>query len=434
MIIAAKWPLGLLMAFALGTSANAAAITYSGTVAGKAVGLEMTDASEDAVVGQFFWFSDGVDIPLQPGASVGAGITFSEEGPCSPTLCARDVNDYDVVTRVPITATWSLSLSADGTSVTGTRTDAETGAVAPIALKRIGERHLPQNVTINPATLHDLTLGSVYGEVVPFNPATLPYNVLKLDVPLTTERTEALEGSTVAYVSDPRTRFAFPRIAELADGSDPAAANKTLALAHAYLSLRALDCKSGIYIGFGWDDREDQNWGTLGYYDKEQVRVTYLSPRVMSWNQAGALYCDGVESYEHSDSYNMDVRAGKQLDLTKVFAGVTARSYSEPDVIADPALVNLAPGDPHWHFDSEIETWLLANLAPLTNPPTNPNCVTSELIPDHIGVHFEPGDVIVFTLERQPHFTSMCLRPLVSMPVADLPAPFAVSPQVYFDN
>ena len=394
----------------------------------------MTDDREDAVVGRFFWLSDGVDIPLQPGGSTSAEIIFSEEGPCSPTLCARDASDYDVVTRVPITATWSLSLSADGTSVTGTRTEAETLETAPIALKRLGERQLPQNVTINPATLHDLTLGSAHGEIEPFNPATLAYNVLKLNVPLTTERSEMLDGSTVAYVSDPRTRFAFPRVVQLADGSDATAANKALARAHGGLSLKALACKSAIYIGFGWDDREDQNWGTLGYYDEEQVRVTFLSPRVMSWSQSGTLYCDGVEGYEHSDSYNLDVRAGKQLDLTKIFAGVTARSYSEPDVIVDPALVDLATGDPHWHFDSAIETWLLANLAPMANPPTNANCTTSELIRDHIGVHFEPGDVIVFALERLPHFTSMCLRPLVSMPVAALPAPFAVSPQVYFDN
>ncbi|MDB5527353.1 MAG: hypothetical protein JWR51_456 [Devosia sp.] len=77
MILSAKLPLGLLMVFALVTSADAAAITYSGTVGGKAVGLEMTDASEDAIVGRFFWVSNGVDIPLQPVASASAAIIFA---------------------------------------------------------------------------------------------------------------------------------------------------------------------------------------------------------------------------------------------------------------------------------------------------------------------------------------------------------------------
>jgi hypothetical protein len=433
MIISAKLPLALLMALALVTSANAAAITYSGTIGGKPVGLELTDKYEDAIVGRFFWLSDGVDIPLQPVKSVGTAIMLSEEGPCSSASCARDANDYDVVTRVPIAATWSLSLSADGTSLTGTRTDAGTSEAAVVALERIGERVLPPNVTIDPANLHDLAMGAVYRDDEGFNARELPYDFLKLAMPLTTGPKEVLDGSTVAYVSDPRTRFLFPRIVSLEDGSDPSAANETLERRHGQLSLQALACKSAIYMGFGWSDRADQNWGTLGYYDEEQVRVTYLSPQVMSWNQSGTIFCSGAHDYPHSNSFNMNVQTGTQLDLTKVLSGVSARTWDKPEIAADPSLVRLQPGEYHWGFSEDVMTWLLDNLEPLENPPANTNCDgTSDLITDHVAVHFVTGDVIVFALEGLSFDYFMCSRTLVSVPISETPAQFKVTPQVYF--
>lgn len=411
--------------------AGADVITYAGTIGDREAVLELTDESEGAVVGRFSWLADGVDIPLHPGATATDMILLSEEGPCAPTSCARDPEYYDTVTRVPIAASWSLSRSADGTHLTGTRTDLETSDVLAVELEYIGQRQLPQNVMINPATLSGLL--SDPGEDEEFNAAALPYEFLKLDVPLTPGAVQTMDGSTFIYVSDPRTRFAFPRIISLADGSDPAKANETLTRQHNRMNLRALACKSSIYIGLGWDNREDQNWGTLGNFDQEDIRVTYLSPRVMSWNQSGNWFCMGDE-YPHSQSLNMNVQTGAQLDLTQVIADVSARTWDEPDIAADPALVRLHGGQHRWHFGEDITAWLLDNLEPLDNPPANTNCVTGELITDHIGVHFATDDVIVFALEGLRYYDFMCTRTLLSMPVAQLPPQLAVTPQIYFDE
>jgi len=434
MTAAAKLLLAAVLAMGVAMPAQAAAVTYRGTIGGQAVGVEITDATEDALVGRFFWTMHGVDIPLQPRPGAGGTIVLAEEGACGPALCARDPENYDIVTRVPIVATWSLVLSPDGARLNGTRQDMRTAEVAAIALERVGHRTLPPNVTIDPFTLHDVRTGEAPRYSDGMVAGELYYDTLKLDVALMEGPVVIIDGSSVTYVTDPRTQFAFPRILSLADGSDPGPANRVLARLHGRMSLEALDCMSAIHMGFGWDDRDEQAWGTLGYYDAEEMLVTYLSPRVMSWNQSGTLYCDGVEGYEHSDSYNLDVRAGTQLDLTRVLAGVTARRYSDPSTVVDPALVQLTPGDPHWHFDAEIIDWLLANLEPLANPPENTNCVTSELIDGHVGVHFEAEDVIVFALERLPHFTSMCARTLASTPVTALPAQFTVPGSDYFDN
>ena len=431
MIMTAKWALAVAALLWLSVPAHADVITYAGTIGDREAVLEMTDESEDAVVGRFFWLADGVDIPLDPGGTTTDMILFSEEGPCDPNSCARDPNDYDTVTRVPVAANWSLSRSPDGSQLTGTRSDLKTSDVLAVELEYVGQRQLPQNVMINPATLSGLL--SDRGEDEKFNAAALPYEFLKLNVPLTSGAVQRMDGSTFTYVFDPRTRFAFPRIISLADGSDPAKANETLARQHSRMTLQALSCKSAIYIGFGWDDRANQNWGTLGNLDTEVIRVSYLSPRVMSWNQSGSWFCTGDE-YPYPHSLNMNVQTGTQLDLTKVIADVSARTWDKPDIAANPALVRLQGGEHHWHFGPDITTWLLGDLDPLDNPSAYANCVIDDLITDRIRVHFTSGDVIVFTLEGSRASDFKCRRTLLSMPIAQLPPQLAVTPQIYFDE
>jgi hypothetical protein len=76
---------------------------------------------------------------------------------------------------------------------------------------------------------------------------------------------------------------------------------------------------------------------------------------------------------------------------------------------------------------------ILDNLEPLENPPANTNCDdTSDLITDHVAVHFVPGDVIVFALEGLSFDYFMCSRTLVSVPISEIPAQFKVAPQMYF--
>lgn len=73
--------------------------------------------------------------------------------------------------------------------------------------------------------------------------------------------------------------------------------NTVLARRHAVLTLAALACLSGDYVGFG------AGWGgTLGDYDSETVELTYASPLLASWYEAGSLYCGGAPPNNHFNS------------------------------------------------------------------------------------------------------------------------------------
>jgi hypothetical protein len=422
----------LIITLALVGSASAAANTYRGTVGDIVIGLELTEPEDDAVVGRYFRFADGVDIPLQAQPGSAGQFGLAEEGPCDTNACSRDEDDYDVITRLPIVAVWTVALSDDRQHLTGTRLDIATSQVLPIVMQRVGKRVLPPNVEINPYTLHGLAMGEAYSRSGAFNAASLPYDFLKLDIPLVQGATQMLDGSKVTYLTDPRTKFAFPTVSSLVDGSDVAAANRALSLEHARMSLEALACKSAIYLGFGWNSHLQENAGTLAFFDEEKVQVTYLSPTVMSWNQSGELFCTGVRGYPHSNSYNLDVRAGTPLDLTRILSHVTARSVIDPKASPDPALVGLQPGEYVWHFDSALVDWLLATLDPMDNPPANDNCVVEQLIAGHIGVHFVVGDRIVFALEQLPYDTFMCSRPLRSVALADIPEQLSPAATAFF--
>lgn len=422
----------LIMTLALVGSASAAAITYRGTMGDISIGLELTEPADQAVVGRYFRFADGIDIPLQAQSASADQFVLGEEGPCDASVCSRDENDRDVVTKVPIVGIWTLVLSDDRQHLTGTRVDKATSEVLQIDLGRVGARMLPPDVNVSPFTLHDLAMEQAYEYTGAFSQEFLPYDFLKMDVPLERGATQMLDGSNVTYLTDPRTKFAFPTVSSLVDGSDIKAVNRALSLQHARMSLEALDCKSQIYIGFGWDIHLHENAGTLAYFDDETVQVTYLSPTVMSWNQSGELFCTGVREYPHSNSYNLDVKAGKALDLTQILSHVSARSTTDPTEPIDPALVGLQPGTYFWQFDSEIEHWLLANLDPIQNPPTNDNCMVKQLISGQIGVHFVAGDTIVFGLERLPYDTFMCSRPLRSVALVDMPEQLASGAAAFF--
>ena len=78
-------------------------------------------------------------------------------------------------------------------------------------------------------------------------------------------------------------------------------------------SLGALDCKATAYTS------ANPMAGTLGGFDEEDVKVTWLSRALMTVTESGSLDCGGAHPYNHFDAYTFDLLRGEYLDWNRVF-------------------------------------------------------------------------------------------------------------------
>ena len=78
-------------------------------------------------------------------------------------------------------------------------------------------------------------------------------------------------------------------------------------------SLGALDCKATAYTS------TNPMAGTLGGFDEEDVKVTWLSRALMTVTESGSLDCGGAHPYNHFDVYTFDLLRGEYLDWNRVF-------------------------------------------------------------------------------------------------------------------
>jgi hypothetical protein len=404
--------------------ALADAVTYRGTLGGQAIVVELTQPSDGAVAGRYAYRSQGADIPLQPRSSAGDVWVLAEEAPCGEDDCVA--GDNGVVPDPPIGAIWTLTVSGGGQALTGTWAAEGKSKALPIDLQKVGSRSLG-DLQPTPYDLHDRAAALAYDPSSPLTVEDAPYDALRLEADLVAGREQEMDGSIFTFVVDPRTEFAFPRIIALADGSDPAAANQALELRHRRMSLGALDCKSFVYGGFGRNTSFSGAGGTLGGYEDELVTLTYLSPKVISWTEAGSLFCTGAHPYNHIDNTNLDVVTGQQLDLSRVFSGWVPRAYgADPDDIADPDIARANPDGYHWGPDPALTDWVLAHRRP---DPFAEECGADDLVGQFLAIRFKAGDHAVFTLEGLPHAISACEEDLVTVPLADIPE--LLAPEAY---
>ena len=56
--------------------------------------------------------------------------------------------------------------------------------------------------------------------------------------------------------------------------------------------------------------------GTLGGFDEEDVKVTWLSRALMTVTESGSLDCGGAHPYNHFDVYTFDLLRGEYLTGT----------------------------------------------------------------------------------------------------------------------
>jgi hypothetical protein len=402
------------------------AVTYKGKLGKYEILVELTDPGADIVAGRYSYMAKGGDIPLSDGKRMDDSIILSEEAPCTEETCAGDGFE------VPIGATWTLTLDTEG-ALRGNWTPVGGGKVLDIALTEVGRRALSEDAEISAYGLYDSVFSLTYdGE---FNAETTPYEFAKMDVALEEGPVEALEGSSFRYVTDPRTKFPFPRIVSLADGSSPDAANAALANRHARINYYAFDCLAQVYAGFGANQYSlGMGAGTLGDYDSEQVILDYLSPTVMNWVESGSTYCTGAHPNNHSDTTIVDVKTGQPFPLGKVFKDwIATGSIADYGSDVDQAAALEAPGEYFWAAGQSLIDYAIARWEPVADG-TYEGCETEEYIASNLALRFMPGDQVLFTIEGLPHVSFACSEDLFTVKLSEIPELLTPEAKEYFPS
>ena len=425
----------LAAAFLLAASPSFAldAITYRGTLGGNDIVVELTDPAAGDPVGRYSYMSQGGDIPLNALEEVDGYIGLLEEAPCTETTCVMD--DDSVISDTPIGAVWILQASPDGT-LTGTwREEGKTSKTLQIALTEIGRRTLPENIELSPYGLYNSAQALSYPDSVSFAATTVPYEFAKMDVALQEGPVETLAGSSYRYVIDPRSKFPFPRIVSLADGSSPDAANAALANQHAQINYYAFDCLAMVYGGFGGrGDMLGMGAGTLGDFEYESITVAYLSPTLMGWTEGGSTFCQGAYPNNHYDSYIIDVKTGGTFAMGRVFKHWTAvTNYDDRDAPIDQAEALANPDRYGWEAGQPLIDYVIANRT-RRNEPNDGDCVIDELITTNLGMRFAPGDRVIFSLVGLPHVIFACGDDLLAVKLADIPELLTPEAKDYFPS
>ena len=408
------------------------AVTYRGTLDGRDIVVELRDFTAGAgVFGRFSYLDEGADIPLDAMDGAAGGFNLAEEAKCTADTCKADENG--VVADVPVAAHWRVGLADDGKSLTGIWDGLNGDKPLPVTLTEIGRRTLDPEAVMTPMGLADSVAQLTYSTNWEFSPEETPYEVAKMDVTLSEGPEETLEGSTFHYVTDPRTKFAFPRVLTLSDGSSPDAINAALSARHAMVNYNAFDCLGRVYAGFGADEyASDLGAGTIGGYDEESIVLQYLSPTVTNWTESGSTFCVAAHPNNHSDSYLRDTKTGSALALGKIFSDYTAvTNYVDDAGPLDNALED--PANYGWLAGPLLSDYVLANRVPLAEDKEyETECGTEELIKTNLGMRFLPGPQVVFTIVDLPFALAGCGGDVLTVDMADIPKLLAPTAGDYF--
>jgi hypothetical protein len=398
--------------------AHADATTYQGTLGDKQIVVEFSDApapKNAELFGRYFYVDQGVDIPLHATKGQRNRLGLAEEVACSEEANNCPHAQDETPSDPPLGAEWDLTVSDDGETIDG---DFRlNGRNLPVKLERAGTREFDASTGL--PGLQEFAMSLWYsGEVL--TPETSPYDYLKVtSIKLAEGDIQRMTGGTFRYVTDPRTKFQYPRIVSLADG-DPAATNAYLDQRHWRASLDALWCVSQQYQGFGWNGY-NYDAGTLGWWDEEGVEVHYLTPTVMTWTEGGSLSCGGAHPYNHYEYYNLDVKTGAMIDLSRIFKGWVAKDFDGNPVDLETARAN--PTDYQWGPDEELLAFVNDHR------PSNEelgftgdmsDCPIDELIPQYMAISFKGDDIVHFGMDGMENVIVACASDLYDAPITEL--------------
>lgn len=413
----------------MSATAMAEPTIYKGTIGKRNIVAEFADDIATAtkpIAGRYFYPEQGVDIPLDP-VSAGSGrAELDEEKPCNREICIDEGGGKPV--KAPVNARWRLTVSSKKAEIVGTW-QSKSGQSLPINLQRVASRSLGKSyqeyTTAGKAYAKTPEgLASIANEVDddsrPFNQIS-PYDFLKMQVTLQ-QGFEAQWGNVAfRYVTDPRTKFAFPRITRLGapvNAGHPA--NAYLERRHWQLSLNDLSCTAAQYAGLGWNNAyPEEGEPDPSGIDGISVEVDYLSPTVMSWSTNGTAFCGGAHPSHLGGKYTLDVRRGEPLDPSRIFRDWVAHSSGKNEIV-DLAVARSRPTEYHWGPDGELKKFLLAK-AEEEEPGFTEECELNDMIKDKVSLSFKQGDYAVFSLYGLPSaIDGVCQGSFFEAPLADL--------------
>ena len=231
--------------------------------------------------------------------------------------------------------------------------------------------------------------------------------------------------TTITYMIDPRTRFEFPRITSLDDGSDPSVMNAKLEELQNRLSLSALDCLAFVYAA--WGQTNDFSWagGHLADIDYETIQVSNLTPNLISWTQGGSTFCTGAHPNNHYDVYTYNVRTGEPLLEQDIFSAWVPREYGSMDAVAPEVVAAAGPDDYFsWGPSQELIDYVQANTdkAALYDDDAEllDACASDQALADNLTVRYLPDDQIMFVLSGFPHVSGVCNGDLFAVPALEI--------------
>lgn len=396
-------------------------LTFTGVIEGRDIVVELAPAGDGAMVGRFAHLDMGGDIPLLA-ASGEAGVwVLHEEAPCQDAECRVDENGNALDPK--LAAVWELVYDRESYLATGTRTIlGEKPKSSPLELMVHAWRALDDGEEASAYGLHDRSVRMSYDASLSLDWERAPYEMVLLTTELETGATGTIDGAKFTYVIDPRSKFAFPRAVAFADGSPVDFVNEILAQRHGLMTLSAFDCLAYRYASYGVNEYTSWAGGTLGDYDSETVTLSYLSPRVVSWTQAGSLFCAGAHPYNHFDSYTVDVETGEKLDLSRIFSAWVARDWGAgPDETVDLDIARAAPDDYAWGPNAALIAYVRDHVpADLFDAELAEACIGEAAIADQLDIRFAEGPSAVFTLAGFPHVISVCNGDLFSVELSAL--------------
>ena len=318
--------------------------------------------------------------------------------------------------KPPLGARWELEVSDDGDEITGKWVSG--GRNHPVTLQWSGTREFDPAEGLSALTNFSSAL-FYSGDILTLETSPYDYAKMALYTPDSSDTTET-NGNRYRYLTDVRTKFQFPRIVGLSDGSDYRPANAYLEQRHWMMSLDALNCAAQVYQGFGWNGY-NFDAGTLGWWDEESVNVAYLSPTVMTWTEAGSVSCGYAHPYNHYEYLNLDVAAGVPLDLSRIFKGWIAKDFDGNPVDLELARAN--PSDYQWGPDEDLLAFVNAHRPSneeLGFTTGEEGCPIDDLIASNLAISFKEGDIVHFGMDGLEYAVVACGSDLYDAPITEL--------------
>jgi len=384
------------------------AVSYKGVWGEQQIVVELTEATDGPIVGRYSVLANGWDVPLRALEQSDDTLLLAEELPCTPDICVKP--DDGLFLDAPLGARWDLQFSADGQTLSGLIGADDTNPGMPVVLQRIGSRSYERY----DAFTYDYFVWNDYNGAV-ITPLSTPYDYAKMLVPLTEGPLMALNGGSVRFVSDPRTRFEFPRVVSLPDGGQTSAINRALDEQRWSTNLEGFGCLSMNYLSAGWTGDNDSGYSDLGDIDLESISVEYLSSRIMAIVQSGSTYCGGASPYNHSNYSTFDVRTGEKLDLSRIFVGWVPTRDGNEALLAD---ARVAPNSYDWGANDALVQFVEDNR--IKDPAYDLDCDIERNIGENLDISFRDNDLVVFLIAGIDQ--AACAGEVLAMPFSQLPA------------